>query len=175
MKYYKVGVNQIKIDGIDINNISNNEINNKISYISQNENLFTTTLYENLKLDSNIVDEEIEKVANDVSVNEVMKENGYKMLIEENGFNLSGGEKMRIVLARTLLRKANIIIIDEGLSAVDINLERKILKNILKTNATIIFISHRIDNMDLFDRMIEMKKGKIIKDVSTYNTKQKNN
>lgn len=175
MKYYKVGVNQIKIDGIDINNISNNEINNKISYISQNENLFTTTLYENLKLDSNIVDEEIEKVVNDVSVNEVMKENGYKMLIEENGFNLSGGEKMRIVLARTLLRKANIIIIDEGLSAVDINLERKILKNILKTNATIIFISHRIDNMDLFDRMIEMKKGKIIKDVSTYNTKQKNN
>ena len=77
---------------------------------------------------------------------------------------------MRIVLARTLLRKPKILIIDEGLNTVDTSLERKILKNILNENMTIIFISHRLDNMDLFKRIIEIKKGRIIKDVSVCNT-----
>ena len=83
------------------------------------------------------------------------------MLIEENGFNLSGGEKQRIILARTLLRNFKILIIDEGLSQVDVDMERKILKNIFKyfNDKTIIFISHRIDNMDLFNSLIRVENG----------------
>lgn len=171
LKYYDVNQENIKIDNIDINNISIEELSKNICYISQNENLFTTSLYENLTLDSNASEEELEKVVKATYVNNIMNSAGYKMHIEENGFNLSGGEKMRIVLARTLLKKPKILIIDEGLGAVDTNLERKILKNILKENMTIIFISHRLDNIDLFNRMIELKKGKIINDVSICNTK----
>ena len=77
---------------------------------------------------------------------------------------------MRVVLARTLLKKPKILIIDEGLNAVDVNLERKILKNILNMNMTIIFVSHRLDNMDLFKRVVELKEGRIIKDVSICNS-----
>ena len=86
---------------------------------------------------------------------------GYNMMIEENGFNLSGGEKQRIFLARTLLKKFNILIIDEGLSQVDVNMERKILKNIFDKfkDKTIIFISHRLDNLDLFDNLIRIENG----------------
>lgn len=171
LKYYKVNQNSIQIDNIDINNISIDELNKNICYISQNEMLFTSTLYDNLVLDSICNQEELETVVKKTFVNEIMTDLGYKMLIEENGFNLSGGEKMRIVLARTLLRKPKILIIDEGLGSLDIKLERKILKNILDMNMTIIFISHRLDNIDLFDRMIELRKGKIIKDVSICNTK----
>ena len=89
------------------------------------------------------------------------------MLIEENGFNLSGGEKQRIILARTLLNNFDILLIDEGLNQVDINLERKILKNLFKKyiNKTIIIVSHRYNNMDLFDRVIEMSDGTIRKDI----------
>lgn len=171
LKYYKINQNEIKIDNIDINDISIEELSKKICYISQNETLFTTTLYENLTLDSDIKQEELEQIVKKTYVNEIMNNLGYKMYIEENGFNISGGEKMRIVLARTLLRKPKILIIDEGLGAVDVNLERKILKNIIQMDMTIIFISHRLDNKDLFNRMIEIKKGKIKKDVSICNTK----
>ena len=91
------------------------------------------------------------------------------MLIEENGFNLSGGEKQRIVLARALLKNFEILIIDEGLSQVDVNLERKILKNIFSAfkDKTIIMISHRLDNLDLFDELIKFENGvvkKVIRD-----------
>ena len=87
------------------------------------------------------------------------------MMIEENGYNISGGEKQRIILARTLLRKFNILIIDEGTNQIDINLERKILKNIIKyyKTKTIIFITHRLDNIDLFDNLIEINDGSIIR------------
>lgn len=87
------------------------------------------------------------------------------MMIEENGFNISGGEKQRIILARTLLKSFKVLIIDEGTNQMDINLERKILKNIIKfyKSKTIIFITHRIDNIDLFDHLIELDNGKITK------------
>lgn len=170
LKYYDVNMNQIFIDNIDINNIDTENISTKISYISQNENVFTGSLYDNLVLDSNASFDEVEQVVNETYVKNIMNNLGYKMFIEEGGFNLSGGEKYRIVLARTLLKKPNILIIDEGLSSVDVNLERKILKNILKRNMTIIFISHRLDNVDLFERKIELEKGRIKNDISICRT-----
>ena len=85
------------------------------------------------------------------------------MLLEENGFNISGGEAQRIILARAIYNPFNILIIDEGLSQVDINMERKILKNLFKEykDKTIIVISHRYDNMDLFDQVIKIEEGNV--------------
>ena len=90
----------------------------------------------------------------------------YNTLIEENGSNLSGGERQRVVLARTLLRPFNILIIDEGLSEVDIDTERKILKNMFRKykDKTIIVISHRFDNMDLFDSILRFNNKSILKE-----------
>ena len=140
------------------NNTVDTKINN-VSYISKNDILFEDTLYGNLMCD----DQE--------KVNEIIKlcqiKNNLNLFIEENGFNVSGGEKARIVLARTLLKPFNILIIDEGLDEVDLNTERIILKNVFKKfkNKTIIVISHRLDNIDLYNHFIEMDDGKIIKDV----------
>ena len=80
------------------------------------------------------------------------------MLIEENGFNLSGGEKQRIILARTLNTDFDYLLIDEGLSEVDINMERRIIKKLFKNynDKTIIIVSHRLDNMDLFNNIIKV-------------------
>ena len=91
------------------------------------------------------------------------KEVSYDYQLEENGVNLSGGQRQRIVLARSLLKESKIILIDEGLNEIDISLERKILKNIFKKykDKTIIIVSHRLDNMDLYDMVIELEKGKI--------------
>ena len=85
------------------------------------------------------------------------------MPLEENGANLSGGERQRIILARSLLKKSNFILIDEGLNEIDIDLERKILMNIFNNykDKTIIIISHRLANIDLFDKVVSLQNGQV--------------
>lgn len=159
-KYYTVPRDKVYIDNVDINDYQKSNI----VYVSQNEILFTDTISNNIDSD-NIID--ISKIC---LIDEIVKNNqlGYNMLIEENGFNLSGGERQRIILARALANEFDILIIDEGLSQVDINMERKILKNLLKNynDKTIIFISHRLENMDLFNQVIKLEKGRISDDLS---------
>lgn len=168
MKYYKTQNGQVKINDIDINHYTKEAIKDKIKYISQQETLFTDTLYNNIMLNNND-QTKLKEITKMCLLDEIIEKNnlGYQTLIEENGFNISGGEKQRIVLARTLMTDFEILLIDEGLNQIDINLERKILKNIFKMyqNKTIIIISHRLDNIDLYDQIIEIENGKIKKDI----------
>lgn len=167
MRYYEIPRNQITINGYDINDYKNDVIKQNFSYISQNEILYTDSIYNNLKIDKNITEEQIIEISKKCFIDEFLNDLGLNMLIEENGYNLSGGQRQRIILARALLKNFEVLIIDEGLSQMDINLERKILKNLFKMyeNKMIIVISHRLDNMDLYDRVIELKNGEIVKDV----------
>ena len=91
------------------------------------------------------------------------KDNFLDSIIEENGFDLSNGERQRIILARSLLKNTNIYIFDEALAQIDINREKKILEEIFKylRDKTIIVISHRFNNKKLFDRVLKLEKGKI--------------
>ena len=167
MRYYEIPRNQITIYGYDINDYKDDVIKQNFSYISQNEILYTDSIYNNLKIDKNITEEQIIEISKKCFIDEFLNDLGLNMLIEENGYNLSGGQRQRIILARALLKNFEVLIIDEGLSQMDINLERKILKNLFKMyeNKMIIVISHRLDNMDLYDRVIELKNGEIVKDV----------
>ena len=163
MKYYIVPNNKIFIGNIDINNYKYKPINNNILYIGQNEMLFNDTLYNNIIFDNN-ESSKLLKTSKLCELDDILDPNlGFNMLLEENGFNLSGGQRQRIILARALIKDFNILIIDEGLNQVDIDLERKILKNLFKEfkNKTIIVISHRLDNLDLFDSLIEFKDGQV--------------
>ena len=172
MKYHKVEKNKVFIDNIDINDCKESLINNNILYLGQNEMLFTDTIYNNVVLDNEIDNNKLIHMSNICELNEIINNNlGFNTLIEENGFNLSGGEKQRIILLRTILNPFNVLIIDERLNQVDINLERRILKKLFQEfkNKTIIVISHRLDNLDLFDNMIEMKKGKIVRRLNKSN------
>lgn len=161
-KYYQIEDNKIFIDNIDINQINQDEINNNIKYVSQQEILFTDTLYNNLKLNRKVKEEEILKVKGIACINQNLD-----LFIEEDGFNLSGGERQRIILARALLSNFKILILDESLNQVDLKLERKILKNLLNTykDKIIIYVSHRNENIDLFDKKITIEKG-LIKNIS---------
>ena len=171
-KYYEINRDKIYLNDYDINDFSLKDIRSNITYISQNELLYNDTIRNNIILDRNISEEEFTNVCKIVYVNEIVKDNilSYDYRLEENGTNLSGGQRQRIILARSLLKKSKIILIDEGLNEIDINLERKILKNIFTyyKEKTIIIISHRLDNMDLYNRVINIEKG-ILKDVLTKN------
>lgn len=155
-KYYEVNRKQMTIANIDINDYKWADI----VYVAQKEVLFTDTI-------DNIIDsDQIMEISKICMIDEMVDRFplGYKTLIEEDGFNISGGEKQRIVLARALAQSFSILIIDEGLSQVDINMERRILKNIFNkyNDKTIIFVSHRLDNQDLFDQIITLEEGKVV-------------
>lgn len=128
-----------------------------ILYVSSSETLFTGTILENLEITGNKYDKDIFELDDFID--------DYSYILEENGANLSSGQRQRLSLAR--IREFDILIIDEGLSDVDINMERRILKKLFDrySDKMIIFISHRSDNLDLFDRFIEISSGKIIKNV----------
>lgn len=169
LQFHEVKRNSIFIDDIDINDYSKKCLQDNICYVSQNEILFTDTVYNNIKLNRNISDEKINNITKNYYINEIYKNSnlGINTLIEENGFNLSGGERQRIILGRSLVRNFSILIIDEGLNQVDISLERKILRNIMRDykDKTIIVISHRLENMDLFERVIKFKDNCIVEDL----------
>ena len=162
MGYYPVKRGMISIGGNDINDYRLSSLRKNVTYVSQNEILFNDTLINNLKLCTNDNDK-ILTMTKLLEFNEILDNDlGLNMMIEENGFNLSGGQRQRIVLARALLKKqAQIILIDEGLSQVDVSLERKILMNIFNKfkNKTFIIISHRMENLDLYDRFLKMENG----------------
>lgn len=161
MKFFDVERDKVFIDKKDINDYNTLDIRREVCYIGQNENLFNDTIYNNIILHRNISYDEFLKVVNITKVNDVVKNNvlSYEMTLEENGFNISGGERQRVILARSLIKKSSIYILDESLSQVDVLKEREILDNLFKElkDKTIIYISHRFDNADLFDKSINME------------------
>lgn len=157
--YYKDYNGSVKINNKEVKDY----IFDDITYISQKEILFTGTISDNLNIKNN------NPSSTKICEIEDISKNPY-YLIEEDGFNLSGGQKQRIVLARALTQ-FNILIIDEGLNQVSVDMERRILKRLFYKyhDKTIIYISHRLDNLDLFDKLIKIKDGKIIVDVMRNN------
>lgn len=163
MKFFDVERDKVFIDKKDINDYNTLDIRREVCYIGQNENLFNDTIYNNIILHRNISYDEFLKVVNITKVNDIVKNNvlSYEMTLEENGFNISGGERQRVILARSLIKNSSIYILDESLSQVDVLKEREILDNLFKKlkNKTIIYISHRFDNADLFDKSINMEEN----------------
>ena len=160
MHYYDIPRGHIFISGNDINDYKVSSLRKNISYVSQNEILFNDSLINNLKFYGN----DVVSISKCFKFNEILDNDlGFNMMIEENGFNLSGGQRQRIVLARTFMKQAPIILIDEGLSQIDDSLEREILTNVFdKYDSTIIIVSHRLSNVDLYDRVIHFDDGEIV-------------
>lgn len=158
----KTNNKSIYINDKDINKYSKDYLNRKICYISNSDKLFTTSIYNNIVMDKENLNN-LDNILKICQVDEFVLDMplAYDMLVEENGFNLSGGQKQRILLARSLLKDADIYILDETLNQVDISKERKILKDIFNyyKDKTFIYISHRFNNNDLFDKKYCIRDG----------------
>ena len=164
LRYIETEYGKITIAGIDINHYHLENIRSNITYITNNEYIFTDTIENNIKLFKEYTKEEVDEVCKICLVDEILKEKsiGIETLLEENGFNLSNGEKQRIILARALIRKSSIYIFDEALSGIDIGKEKRILENIFHylEEKTVIVISHRFNNKKLFHRILRLEEGK---------------
>lgn len=158
----------ILADGVDIKDYNIKSLRNVIAYVSNNTGLYSGTLYDNLMLGNpNCSDEWIQKICDIMGISDlVSSDKGKQFVIEEDGANLSSGQKQRIVIARALLRKPKLIILDEATSNLDIHAEMKIL-NAIETeleDITILMISHRISSIKKFDKIVVMQGGKIVEE-----------
>jgi len=165
LKYSEIERGKIFIDDKDINDYNTKELRENITYISQNETLFTDSIFNNIVLNKDIDYNEFLKQSRLTEVDKICNKKylGYDTLLEENGFNISGGERNRIILCRALIKSSNIILLDEALNEIDVNMERRILKRMFKNmkEKTIIVVSHRLENMDLYDCVVSMENGTI--------------
>lgn len=165
-KDLEINDNMIFIDNIDINKISKDDIKSNICYVSQNEFIFTGSILDNIKMFKNVSNDELTKAIRISKVDDILKFRNIDLnyILEENGNNLSGGERQKILLARSLLTKRKILILDETMNEIDVSSEREIIKNIkTEYTLTLILISHRTDNSNLFDEIINFnKKGSYI-------------
>lgn len=149
----------IFINNIDIKDLKNNSIKNNICYVSQNEYIFTDSIKNNILMYKNIKSKELEKVLKVTLLDKTLKKKNINLdyILEENGSNLSGGERQKILIARSLLRGTNVIVFDETMNEIDTKSERKIIENIkTEYKKTIVLISHRSDNYDLFNKRVEV-------------------
>lgn len=158
----EVDNNQLYIDDIDVN--SHTALKKELCYVSQSETIFTDSIYNNVILDSHLNYDQFLDISKMCLIDEFVQDKllKYDTLLEEDGFNLSGGQRQRIILARALLKNKSIYILDESLNELDIEKERIILKNIFEKlkDKTVIVISHRFNNNDLFSKKYEIVKGK---------------
>ena len=158
-----VDKDMILINGKPIHSIKRESLLNKIAIVDQKENLMTDSLLENLKIIKKDCDEK--DIDNALSMSQLKdivnsmdkKEN---TMLGEGGVNLSSGQKQRIAMARVFLKNPEIILLDEGTSALDNILEKKIMENILNqfNDKIIISIAHRLNTLKKFDKIIVLDK-----------------
>lgn len=156
----------ICINNKDIRNIKINSLRSKISYISQDIFLLNGTLRENLQSKKNESDDCLIDILYKVNLGAWFKKltKGLDANLGENGAKISGGEKQRIVIARTILQNPQVIIFDEATSMLDEKTEENII-NLIKNefqNCLIIFITHRLRSINSVDAILVLDNGKIV-------------
>ena len=170
-RFYDVQSGEIFIDDQSINKLTIKSLREQISMVSQETTLFDDTIKNNIKYaKENATDDEIYHVAKLSFCEEFISNlpNKYETLIGENGVRLSGGEKQRLSIARAMLKKSSVILLDEATSSLDSETETKIQEalNILTKNKTTIVIAHRLstilnsNNIYLIDSGIVIENGK---------------
>ena len=168
-RFYNINKGDIKIDGQSIYNATINSLRKNISLVSQDTTLFDDTIKNNIAYaNSNATQKEIEEAAKFSFAEEFIEKlpNKYDTLIGENGIRLSGGEKQRLSIARAIIKKSPIILLDEATSSLDAETESKIQKaiNFLTKGRTTIVIAHRLSTIQNSDKIYVIDKGKVIAD-----------
>ena len=167
LKYYELETGSITIDGVDINEYDNESIRRAVSYVPQTIELFSKSIYDNIRVSKmNSTLEEVKQAAKEADAHEFIKKlpMQYYTYLQEAGNGLSGGEKQRIALARAFLKKSDFYILDESTSNLDFATENIIfdmIYNKLK-NKSMLIIAHRLATIKNCDMILVLDNGEIV-------------
>ena len=165
-RLYEIESGSIEIDGVNINDLKLNELRSNVSLAFEESFLFSNTARENISLGlGNATQEEVERAALTARAHEFISllPESYETKVGERGYGLSGGQRQRIALARAILRKPRILILDDALSAVDASTEEEIrseLKSVMN-NMTTLIITNRAPTIELCDEVVFIENGTV--------------
>ncbi|MDO5472838.1 MAG: ABC transporter ATP-binding protein [Akkermansia sp.] len=168
-RFYDPQSGCVKIDGVNVKDISRAERTRSIGLVSQFAALFRDTITENIRVGRpNATDDEVRQAGDLACVTEFaeMKPEGYNLMLAEGGGGLSGGQKQRVSIARAILKNAPILILDEATSALDMKSEAVIqqsLENMAQSRTTFI-IAHRFSTIRMAKRILVFNEGRIVAD-----------
>lgn len=172
-RIYPIADGMLRVDGLDVNAWDLHELRNRVAFVSQEVFLFSESVSENLRLAGDASVDSILKMTEMAGVHrEILRlSEGYDTRLGERGVNVSGGQKQRLTIARALLKPAPILILDDALSAVDVETEEHILKSLRDWSArrTELIIAHRISTIQDADLVCVLADGQIIQQGSHSN------
>ena len=165
-RLYDVSEGSVKVGGIDVRNYDMEVLRNQVAVVLQKNVLFSGTILENLRWgNKEATEEECERACQLACADEFIQRmpDGYHTYIEQGGTNVSGGQKQRLCIARALLKKPKILILDDSTSAVDTDTDAKIRKAFAEEipDTTKLIIAQRISSIQSADRIIVMEDGRI--------------
>jgi ABC-type transport system involved in Fe-S cluster assembly fused permease/ATPase subunit len=166
-RFYDASAGSIRIDGQDIRRVTQKSVRAAIGVVPQDTVLFNDTIYYNIAYGRpGASAAEIEAAARLSSIHDFIVDlpDGYETMVGERGLKLSGGEKQRVAIARTILKNPRILIFDEATSALDTHTEREIQAALRKVSAdhTTLVIAHRLSTVVDADEIIVLEQGKIV-------------
>ena len=166
VRLYNIDNGELVIDENQINDVNIKSLRSQIGYVPQDVFLFSDTIENNIRFGSvNSSDKEVIEVSkiSDIHDDILGFKNKYKTILGERGVNLSGGQKQRISIARALIRKPKLLILDDCLSAVDTETEENIINSLnnLNYSTTTIIVSHRVSSMKNANKIIVLNNGHI--------------
>ena len=165
-RLYEIESGSIEIDGVDIKNLRLSELRSNVSLAFEESFLFSNTARENISLGlEDASQEEIEDAALIARAHDFISQlpESYETKVGERGYGLSGGQRQRIALARAILRKPRILILDDALSAVDASTEEEIRNELTQvmSNMTTLIITNRVPTIMLCDEVVFLENGKV--------------
>ena len=166
-RFYDLQTGSITIDNIDIRDVQQYSLRQAIGIVPQDTVLFNNTIYHNILYGNPLATKKaVIAVAKQAHIHQFINQlpDGYDTLVGERGLKLSGGEKQRVAIARTLLKNPNILIFDEATSALDSHSEKAINKELqaISQNKTTLVIAHRLSTITDADIILVLDKGRII-------------
>ncbi len=178
LRTYNVPDGTVFLDGRDVNEIPIRTVREYCAYVPQDNFLFSDTIENNIAFAADEFDREgVEQAARmaDVHDNIAAFTEGYGTILGERGVTVSGGQKQRISIARALWKNASILILDDSVSAVDVQTEKSILENLraVRKGKTTVLIAHRISTIEAMDKIVFIDDGHIVA-VGTHAQLQKN-
>lgn len=166
-RFYDVTSGSVKIDGVDVRELSFEDLRRPMALVSQDVFVFRTTVAENIAAGrQNVTRDEIEAAARAANAHEFIMQlpEGYDTVIGERGMTLSGGQRQRLAIARAFVRDAPILVLDEATASLDSQTEVEVQKEIdqLEENRTVICIAHRLSTLANMDHIIVLSQGRIV-------------